>query len=89
VAKRASLVDHPRRAAPSPATAWKPPAHAPRAPARTGKTGVTFWLDPDVHRQLRQLSLDTDQPIQGLMEEALDDLFHKHERPRIAQSPRR
>jgi hypothetical protein len=37
----------------------------------------------------RQLALDTDGTVQELLQEALNDLFHKHSRPPIAKRERR
>ena len=46
--------------------------------SRTGKKLIAGHFDPDVHRQLKQLSVSADTSIQDLLAEALDDLFQKH-----------
>lgn len=46
--------------------------------SRVGKKLIAGHFDPDVHRQLKQLSVNADTSIQDLLAEALDDLFQKH-----------
>ncbi len=46
--------------------------------SRIGKKLIAGHFDPDVHRQLKQLSVNADTSIQDLLAEALDDLFQKH-----------
>lgn len=46
--------------------------------SRAGKKLIAGHFDPDVHRQLKQLSVNADTSIQALLAEALDDLFQKH-----------
>jgi len=46
--------------------------------SRIGKKLIAGHFDPDVHRQLKQLSVSADTSIQDLLAEALDDLFQKH-----------
>jgi hypothetical protein len=67
---------------PSPRTA--PSAATARGASRVGKVGISFWVDPDAHRQLRLLSVIEGRPIQGLMEDALDLLFRAHGKHRLA-----
>jgi len=46
--------------------------------SRAGKKLIAGHFDPDVHRQLKQLSVNADTTIQDLLAEALNDLFQKH-----------
>ena len=46
--------------------------------SRTGKKLIAGHFDPNVHRQLKQLSVSADTSIQDLLAEALSDLFQKH-----------
>lgn len=46
--------------------------------SRTGKKLIAGHFDPDVHKQLKQLSVNADTSIQDLLAEALNDLFQKH-----------
>jgi len=91
MAKRPSLSDitPPAPAIPPQTTTPVPIPVAPRlgtsrSGSRVGKTGISFWVDPDAHRQLRLLSVTEDKPIQGLMEEALDLLFRQYGKHRLA-----
>lgn len=57
-----------------------PPSELP--PSRKGKKIIAGYFDPAVARQLKQLALDYDTTVQGLLSEALNDLFEKyHNRP--------
>lgn len=59
-----------------------------QAPIRARTKAVMGYFDVAVSRQLRQMALDQDTTIQGLLEEALDDLFLKHGRDQIATAGR-
>lgn len=59
-------------------------AKTPSAPSRTGKKMVSGHFDPAVPRQLKQLALDQDTTVQNLLTEALNDLFEKHGKQRLA-----
>jgi hypothetical protein len=61
---------------PEPPPARRPPAG--RSLSREGKRGVAFWLKPDAFHAVRLLSVQTDRPVQSLMEEATDLLFRAH-----------
>ncbi|MCE2403268.1 hypothetical protein J4G08_20625 [Candidatus Poribacteria bacterium] len=50
--------------------------------SRAGKKLIAGHFDPDVHRQLKQLSVNANTSIQDLLAEALNDLFQKHGLPR-------
>ena len=57
---------------------------ASRAPSRVGLKAVTVYVDPAAHRQLRILAIETDTSSQALLVDAVNDLFQKHSKPRIA-----
>ena len=63
--------------APSP-----PPSQVP--PSRAGKKTIAGHFEPAVSRQLRELALAEDSTVQELLREALNDLFEKRNRPRLA-----
>jgi hypothetical protein len=71
------------QASPAP-SAPATPAGQGRPPSRAGRKGVAFWVDPDAGRQLRILAATEDRTVQSLMEEALDLLFQKRGRYRLA-----
>ena len=54
------------------------------APARRGKKAVSGHFDPAVQKQLNQIALDEDSSVQELLREAINDLFAKRGKPRIA-----
>ena len=47
---------------------------------------MAVYLPPEAHKQLRMLAVDQDRSLQDLAIEALDDLFQKHGKPRIARA---
>lgn len=61
-----------------PETVTQPSSPVGIAPSRVGKRSVTGHFDPAVVRQLKLLAIDRDTSIQGLLAEALNDLFEKH-----------
>lgn len=63
-----------------------PPPPRPKSGGRAGKSGIAFWVDPDAARQLRVIAAEDGRTIQSLMEEALDDLFRKKGKHRLAGS---
>ncbi len=67
-----------------PVTAVKPPRTAAVIPSRAGKRVISGFFDPAVARQMRQIALDRETTVQGLLGEAINDLFAKHGKPRIA-----
>ncbi|HEX4077920.1 MAG TPA: ribbon-helix-helix domain-containing protein [Rhizomicrobium sp.] len=71
---------------PAPKGEGKPTEPIPsyRAATRAGKKKVTLPLDPEAHRLLRQLALDSDSTVEALLQEAVRDLFTKHGKPPIA-----
>jgi len=64
------------------------PAAAPRPqqtpPSRSGKKTIAGHFDPAVSRQLRQLALEEDSSVQELLRQAINDLFEKKGKPRLA-----
>lgn len=59
-------------------TELQPTTSAHNISSRYGKKLISGHFDPDVHRQLKQLSVNQDMTIQDLLGEALEDLFEKH-----------
>ena len=59
-------------------------AEADRSPSRRGRKAVTIYLDAAAHRQLRLLAVEQDRSGQDLVVEAINDLFGKHGKARIA-----
>lgn len=55
-----------------------------RPASRSGQRVVTFYVKPEAHKQLRLLGLEQGSSVQELMTEALNDLFGKHGKSRIA-----
>lgn len=53
-------------------------------PSRVGKKIISGHFDPAVTRQLKQIALDQEATVQSLLAEALNDLFAKHGKQRIA-----
>ena len=48
------------------------------AATRIGKKKVTAQLAPEDHKRLKRLALDRDATTEGLLSEAIDDLFAKY-----------
>jgi hypothetical protein len=57
---------------------------SPVAPSRVGKKPITGFFEPEVSRQIKKVALDQDKTMQDLLQEALNDLFRKHDLPPIA-----
>jgi hypothetical protein len=53
-------------------------------PDREGRTAMPFWVPIAARKQLRMLAAELDTTNQNLMTVALNDLFEKHGKPRIA-----
>lgn len=54
-------------------------------PSRAGKKALIGYFDPEVSKQLKQMTLDHDRDsVQELLREALNDLFQKYKKPTIA-----
>jgi hypothetical protein len=58
-------------------------------PARVGKRFVGAHFDPQVARQLKMLAAEDDKTIQELLEDAVDLLFVKAGKARIADLTRK
>jgi hypothetical protein len=56
---------------------------APRQASRRDKVNVAAWLDPAYKSSLRLIQARKGGNIQGLLEEALNDLFAKHDVPQV------
>ena len=54
------------------------------AATRAGKKRLTVPLDPAAHRQFRMLAAELDRSGEDLLTEAINDLFYKQGKPRIA-----
>jgi hypothetical protein len=68
--------------APSAAEAAQAPN--PARPDRVGRVTLPFWTTEAARRQLRMMAAEHDTTQQGLLTEALNDLFRKHGKPPIA-----
>lgn len=53
-------------------------------PSRAGKKAIAGFFDPAVSRQLKEIGLERDKSVQALLAEALNDLFEKYGRSKIA-----
>jgi hypothetical protein len=58
-------------------------------PVRATKRQIAGWFDPEVSKALRHLAIEGDSSLQDLLAEAIDDLFAKYGKPRIAVQTRR
>jgi len=67
-----------------PASTSDRPVQAHPAPSRIGKKAVTGHFESLVARQLKLLGVEADRSIQSLLEEALNDLFRKHNKSPLA-----
>jgi hypothetical protein len=68
-----------------PAVAAPAPEIKPsRVPSRRGKKTIAGFFDPAASRQLRQIALDEGSNVQDLLREAINDLFEKRGKSRIA-----
>ena len=61
-----------------------PPAKSNQPPSRRGKKALTAYFEPEVLKQLKLLAAAEDKTIQGLLAEAINELFKKYGRPHIA-----
>ena len=72
------------KAPPPDTTSGDERADAGRSPSRRGRKAVTIYLDTAAHRQLRLLAVEQGRSGQDLVVEAINDLFGKHGKARIA-----
>jgi hypothetical protein len=87
--KRSSLSQALRQASgmreePKPEAAPAQIAKTSRIPSRIGKKSIAGFFDPAVSRQLKQIALEEDSSVQELLREALNDLFERRGKSRIA-----
>lgn len=61
-----------------------PSASSSIVPSRRGKKTIAGFFDPAASRQLRQIALEEGSNVQELLREALNDLFEKRGKARIA-----
>ncbi len=55
-----------------------------RVPGRRGKKTIAGFFDPAASRQLKQIALEEGTNVQELLREAINDLFEKRGKSRIA-----
>jgi hypothetical protein len=79
--RQASGKTEPSRAEPVPVAATTPPS---KPDSRRGKKTIAGFFDPAASRQLRQIALEEESNIQELLREAINDLFEKRGKSRIA-----
>jgi hypothetical protein len=89
MSKRSSLTEALRQASgkaepPRPQAVAAPEIKAARVPSRRGKKTIAGFFDPAASRQLRQIALDEGSNVQDLLREAINDLFEKRGKARIA-----
>jgi hypothetical protein len=72
----------PRQSDTAPQNAQSAPRQKP--PARRGRKVVSGHFDPAVSKQLRLLAVERDTNLQALLAEAINDLFAKYQKSRIA-----
>ena len=82
------LSSRPRLAAVTPAieevTMPAPQPTNSRPPSRQGTKVIAGHFPAEVSRQLRTIAVEEDTSVQDLLREALNDLFAKRGKPRIA-----
>ena len=71
-------------ATPAPAPEAEPTGGKPPAPARRGTKLIGGHFAPEVSIQLRIIAAEEGATVQSLLAEALDDLFVKKGRSRVA-----
>ena len=57
---------------------------ADHPPSRRSRKSITVYLDAAAHRQLHLLALEQDSSAQQMVADAINGLFQKHGKPRIA-----
>ncbi len=67
-----------------PATVTSVDTKTSRVGSRRGLKTIAGFYDPAASRQLREIALDEDTNIQELLREAINDLFEKRGKARIA-----
>jgi hypothetical protein len=89
MSKRSSLSEALRQAGgkatpPKPQAVAAPETKPSRVHSRRGKKTIAGFFDPAASRQLRQIALDEGSNVQDLLREAINDLFEKRGKARIA-----
>jgi hypothetical protein len=81
----AALEQQAKGPAPESAPAKAAPASAHKQPGRAGKVNVTGYFAPSVKSSFRMIqTAHPEKTIQGLLTEALNDLFAKYNVPQTA-----
>ena len=57
---------------------------SPITPGRRGKKTIAGFFDPAASQQLRRMALEEGSNVQELLREAINDLFEKRGKARIA-----
>lgn len=73
-----------RAETPEPPAAEQREASPTKPPGRRGKKTIAGFFDPAASRQLRQIALEEGSNVQELLREAINDLFEKRGKARIA-----
>jgi|SRR5215470_16497931 hypothetical protein len=86
VARRAGPATEQAPASPPAEDAEPRRSARPTAPqkSRTGRVSIGFWASRETRKALHRLALDEDTTVELLLHEAIDDLFQKRGKPRIA-----
>lgn len=89
MSKRPSLSDALRQASgkaepPRPELTPMATIKATATPGRHGKKTIAGFFDPAVSRQLKHIALEEGSNLQELLREAINDLFEKRGKSRIA-----
>ena len=89
MSKRSSLSEALRQASgkaepPKPQAVAAPEIKPSASPSRRGKKTIAGFFDPAASRQLRQIALEEGSNVQELLREAINDLFEKRGKARIA-----
>lgn len=54
------------------------------APSRVGKKQISAYFKKETFKQLSFLAIEKETSMQGLIREALNDLFKKYGKPQVA-----
>lgn len=89
MSRRSSLSEALRQASgktepPKPEATATPAIRTSVVPSRRGKKTIAGFFDPAASRQLKQIALEEESNVQELLREAINDLFEKRGKARIA-----
>ena len=89
MSKRPSLSEALRHASgrsetPAPEPTPSPTPRLAKTPSRRGKKTIAGFFDPGASLQLKQIALHEGSNVQELLREAINDLFEKRGKSRIA-----